>query len=75
MFLTELSLAEKKSTVKYEKFALAIFYVLFQMKAFWSTFFSINMYYLINKYFKYSSLFDAYLTKWRKNEKYNFYIN
>ena len=38
-------------------------------------FFSINMNYTLNrKYNKYSSPFDIYLTKWGKNEKYEFYI-
>ena len=38
-------------------------------------FFSINMNYTLKrKYNKYSSSFDIYLTKWGKNEKYEFYI-
>ena len=40
-----------------------------------TVFFSVNMNYTLNrKYNKYSSLFDIYLTKWRKNEKYKIYI-
>ena len=38
-------------------------------------FFSINMSYTLKrKYNKYSSPFDIYLTRWGKNEKYEFYI-